>query len=324
MILNKGEFFEFINKENLFIYNNSTYKNYNLGNKVEIDKQISENCDVHYFKEDTVAYFKMSSSFYHFYIDEVALIFNLFRKDPTCLFLIEVDVDQYEKGHLGQFYQKDLFNILKDFKIKYKIIYNKNNKKIAIFSKATHVRTVEHGRYKILIDNLVETLSAYSNKDGLPPNKRVYLSRSMVLERNNFLEMNTPKNGSLPLKFKTDKRINDESLIETFFKEHGFEIVYPEKFESLFDQINFMSKVKLLISASGAGLTNCVLMQKNQKVIELMTTIATSGNDQVMSFFLELSVVMNHQYISIPHSRDPEEIIKSFKNNKYLMELISE
>jgi capsular polysaccharide biosynthesis protein len=85
-----------------------------------------------------------------------------------------------------------------------------------------------------------------------------------------------------------------------------------------------MSKVKLLISASGSGLTNYVLMQKNQKVIELMTTIATSGNDQVMSFFLELSVVMNHQYISIPHSRDPEEIIKSFKNNKYLMELISE
>jgi len=116
MILNKEEFFEFINKENLFIYNNSTYKNYNLGNKVEIDKQISENCDVHYFKEDTVAYFKMSNSFYHFYIDEVAFIFNLFKKDPTCLFLIEVDQDQYESGHLGQPYLRDFFNILKDFK----------------------------------------------------------------------------------------------------------------------------------------------------------------------------------------------------------------
>jgi len=324
VILNKEKFFEFINKENLFIYNNSTYKDYDLGNQVEINKQISENCDVHYFKENTVAYFKMFNSFYHFYIDEVAFIFNLFKKDPTCLFLIEVDQDQYESGHLGQPYLRDFFNILKDFKIKYKIIYNKNNKKIAIFSKATYVKTVEHGRYKILIDDLVETLSAYSNKDGLPPNKKVYLSRSMVLERDNFLEMNTLKHGSSSLQFKTDKRINNEDLIETFFQEHGFEIICPENFQSLFDQINFMSRVKLLISSSGSGLTNYILMQKNQKVVELMTTIATNGHDQLMPFFLELSFAMNHQHISIPHSRDPEEIIKSLKNNKYLMELISE
>jgi len=324
VILNKEKFFEFINKENLFIYNNSTYKDYDLGNQVEINKQISENCDVHYFKENTVAYFKMFNSFYHFYIDEVAFIFNLFKKDPTCLFLIEVDQDQYESGHLGQPYLRDFFNILTDFKIKYKIIYNKNNKKIAIFSKATYVKTVEHGRYKILIDDLVETLSAYSNKDGLPPNKKVYLSRSMVLERDNFLEMNTLKHGSSSLQFKTDKRINNEDLIETFFQEHGFEIICPENFQSLFDQINFMSRVKLLISSSGSGLTNYILMQKNQKVVELMTTIATNGHDQLMPFFLELSFAMNHQHISIPHSRDPEEIIKSLKNNKYLMELISE
>ena len=324
MILNKGEFFEFINKENLFIYANSTYKGYDLGNQVEINKQISENCDVHYFEENTVAYFKMFNSFYHFYIDEVALIFNLFKKDPTCLFLIEVDEDQYRSGHLGQPYLRDFFNILKDFGIKYKIIYNKNNKKIAIFSKATYIKTVEHGRYKVLVDGLVEKLSLYGNKDGSVPNKKVYLSRSMVLQRDNFLEMNTLSSGSLPLQFKTDKRIDNEDLIETFFQEHGFEIVCPESFQSLFDQINFMSKVKLLISASGSGLTNYILMQKNQKVIELMTTIATSGYDQVMPFFLELSFVMNHQHISIPHSRDPEEIIKSLKNNKYLMELISE
>jgi hypothetical protein len=324
VILNKEEFFEFINKENLFIYANSTYKDYNLGNQVEINKQISENCDVHYFKENTVAYFKMFNSFYHFYIDEVALIFNLFKKDPTCLFLIEVDKDQYESGHFGQPYLRDFFNILKDFGIKYKIIYNKNNKKIAIFSKATYIKTVEHGRYKVLVDGLVEKLSLYGNKDGSVPNKKVYLSRSMVPQRDNFLEMNTPKHGSSSLQFKTDKRINNEDLIEIFFQEHGFEIVCPENFQSLFDQINFMSRVKLLISASGSGLTNYILMQKNQKVIELMTTIATSGYDQVMSFFLELSFAMNHQHIIIPHSRDPEEIIKSLKNNKYLMELINE
>ena len=39
-----------------------------------------------------------------------------------------------------------------------------------------------------------------------------------------FLEMNTPSSGSLSLQFKTDKRINNEDLIETFFQEHGFEI----------------------------------------------------------------------------------------------------
>ena len=210
MILNKGEFFEFINKENLFIYANSTYKDYDLGNQVEINKQISENCDVHYFEENTVAYFKMFNSFYHFYIDEVALIFNLFKKDPTCLFLIEVDEDQYRSGHLGQPYLRDFFNILKDFGIKYKIIYNKNNKKIAIFSKATYIKTVEHGRYKVLVDGLVEKLSLYGNKDGSVPNKKVYLSRSMVLQRDNFLEMNTPRSGSSSLQFKTDKRIDNE------------------------------------------------------------------------------------------------------------------
>ena len=323
MILNREDFFDFINEKNVFIYNDSQKLTYNLGNRNAIDAQISDNCDVYYFNEDTVAYFRIFHSLYHFYIDEMSLIFNLFKKDRNCLFLIETNANDFESIHLGHAYLKDFFKILEDFKIKYKIIYNKNNKKIAIFSKSTYIRKFSDGRYKVLVEDLMKTLSVYIN-NSLPTDKKVYLSRSMVNEKYNFLEMNKVQDGMLPVKFKTDKRINDENLIEEFFKKYNFEIINPEKFNSLFDQLNYMNSVKLLVSATSAGLTNCIFMKKNQKVIELSTDIAIGGQEEVHSFFLELCFIMNHQYINIPHLRKASDIIKSFTNNKYLMELINE
>lgn len=325
MLLNNKEFFDFIDKKNVFIYGDLNKPiTYDINNKSEIDNEVANNCDVYYFDE-TVAYFKISYSIYHFYIDQLSFIFYLFKKNPDCLFLLEAN--HYDENtltfHFNQPFLKDLFKVFDDLGLKYKIIDNRNNKKIAIFSNSTYKRKVEGGLHKPLIDILIRDLSKYIKTSNTFPNKKVYLSRSKVIQKDNFLEMNSNKENLIPIKFKTDIRINNEKLIEDFFADKNFEIIHPEDFSSLFDQINFMNNTRLLISSTSAGLTNCLFMQTGQKVVELSTDVAIGGREEVHPFFFYLSFIMNHQYISIPHLRQAEQIIKSINETKYLLELVN-
>jgi hypothetical protein len=65
------------------------------------------------------------------------------------------------------------------------------------------------------------------------------------------------------------QRIDDDSKIRDFFISSGFEIVYPEQFETFIDQINYFSECRVLAGISGSALANSIFMKPGGAVIEL-------------------------------------------------------
>ena len=86
-----------------------------------------------------------------------------------------------------------------------------------------------------------------------------------------------------------------------------------------------------MVAVTSAGLTNCIYMQENTKLVELVTpqVIEISKNNNIHlaislhSFWQAVTSTKNIDHISIGnHSRDAEYIVNKIKNNKYLEELI--
>lgn len=76
------------------------------------------------------------------------------------------------------------------------------------------------------------------------------ISRKLFISR-----MNRPGN-----------RLVNQIKIEQIFKEHGYEIIYPE-IMSFQDQLRIFSEAEFIAGASGAGFTNILFANKNAKII---------------------------------------------------------
>ena len=76
------------------------------------------------------------------------------------------------------------------------------------------------------------------------------------------------------------KIVNERELLP-LLREHGYEIIYPEK-KSLIEQVMLFSESKALISIHGAALTNCMFMNKESKVMEIRNA---EWNSQPLCFW---------------------------------------
>ena len=88
-----------------------------------------------------------------------------------------------------------------------------------------------------------------------------------------------------------NKRIKNEESLEIFFLENGFEIVYPEDFNTVQDEINYFAQVSTLVSASSSALCWLIFMQFNGNILELQTEFPAS----------EISTALHHQYSALSH-----------------------
>lgn len=124
--------------------------------------------------------------------------------------------------------------------------------------------------------------------------------------------------------FRTQIRIDDEKALIDFFEGHSFEVVYPEDFTSVKEQIEFMRTVKVLVSLSGSGLTNQLFMKPGQTVIELTNAVTNydpvsiSNIKEFHNQYLTLSLARDHTYISVPHKRNFLEVKSKFESNQML------
>ncbi len=158
--------------------------------------------------------------------------------------------------------------------------------------------------------------------------KKVYLSRKNFADRapikkSEILNPNFSKNTS-------DIRMLDEYILELFFRENGFEIVYPEDFETIDDQINYFSQSKILVSVTSSGLGNMIFMPKNSSILELTTSFMALSEESdstgysgrrvvevLHNQYGPLSHILGHAYAKIPnYSRYPKDIIDYIMNNK--------
>jgi hypothetical protein len=141
---------------------------------------------------------------------------------------------------------------------------------------------------KPVSDFLVENLSPQ-----VPTaTKKIYLSRRKVTY--SFLD-----------------RIDDEEGLEEYVKTLGFEVVYPEDFDSYHEQLDKISEAKVLMSLTSSGLSASLVLAPETWVVELSSFMHVKSGDPALengydirysSFhdhYRVMSTVRNGLYLSI-------------------------
>jgi hypothetical protein len=133
------------------------------------------------------------------------------------------------------------------------------------------------------------------------PNKKIYLSRKNYPNR--------------------DIRIDDEEILENYFIEKGFQVVYPEDIPTFKEQFELFNSCSTLIALSGSGLTSLIFMQKDQRVIEILTEVMvgyTMSDDetQIINYgihdhYKEMSILKNHTYLAVLNSEKQAALVKA-------------
>jgi capsular polysaccharide biosynthesis protein len=159
------------------------------------------------------------------------------------------------------------------------------------------------------LDNGVPLLYNYLlNKYNMvpeTPNKKIYISRKNYPGR--------------------DLRVDDEEILENYFIEKGFQVVYTEDIATFKEQFELLNSCSVLAGLSGSGLTGLIFMQKNQKVIEILTEVMvgfTISNDEtkkiiygIHKHYGEMSLLKNHEYLVVLNSEKQAELVKAKLDN---------
>lgn len=164
------------------------------------------------------------------------------------------------------------------------------------------------------------------------PTKKIYLSRGKTTTYNGNTNMPMPQNfaeNSLDIdeyrknnQYKFSNRIDDEKLVEDYFIDLGFTIVYAEDIKSFEEQLQLIASCKIVASVTSSSLTTCFVMAPNTSVVELSTplengspiSIDNPGFD-VHHHYKLFSDVGRKNYLSIPHNRIASDLISSIENN---------
>lgn len=297
--------------------------NYTLRNKFSNNEQNL----MDFISSQQKVFVNTSSSFYHFYHDDLAEFYLQYKKTPDAKFIVDIthiaDLDPLP-SHVKLF-----FNFLNNNKVDYVPIdfrkvdkFNINNyyyrrpdsESPSINNPAVEIREFS----KNFVNDLTKSAT-----------KKVYLSRKNFRSRDLSLIIK----GRLP--YENDDRIDDEKKLEDYFSSLGFEIIVPEDFKNMEEQINYFYEVKTLVSLTGSGITNSCFMQENSKVIEITTPLISfsglvgngvigelpQGQQEIHHFYHGMSLRLNNKYMSIPNeNRKSEEIIKIIENDKLLKE----
>jgi capsular polysaccharide biosynthesis protein len=133
------------------------------------------------------------------------------------------------------------------------------------------------------------------------PNKKIYISR---------------KNYSSP-----DIRVDNEEILENYFIEKGFQIVYPEDIPTFKEQFELFNSCSTLAALSGSGLTSLMFLQENQKVVEILTEVMvghTISDDLTVDIvygihdhYRYMALLKNHTYLAVLNSEKQAELIKA-------------
>lgn len=252
---------------------------------------------------------QLSPSIYHFVAEDMMdVICNFYYNDKYKDMQLVIDVSQiWEILHKGKNYDIFWFFLqsLKDKKIDHKVI---NLGKFDVL----------HLDSFFLLENLLNSsldkfskihkyLLDYVKEPDVEPYKKVYVSRSKY-------QVPQPKEIIGPdgkVAEIAPSRIDDESVIEKIFVDLGFEIVYPEDFESFNEQLNFFYSVKTMASITSAGMVNQIYMQPGGNVIEIITPLiaqpiggdGTKGyvNAEFHNYYKNMAASFGHFYFGLPN-----------------------
>jgi hypothetical protein len=288
--------------------------------------QIKNNGDIKNFLSDNKKVFiSLTTQPYHFFNDCIGHFLSIYKKEPDALYIFDISALHKRDEKYLFFFQK----ILKEKNIN--CIFLQLRPETIIYANNFYIQytfndTTNAG------NNIYNFFSSCIKNKEIKPFRKIYLSRSFIQKRD-FSKIILPG-----ASFSHDQRIDDETLLENYLKDNGFEIIIPEtSFETFEDQINKFYEAKTIISLTGSGLINMVWMQPGSTVIELATSMVVPLHfvneennvrhveETIHHFFSTLSINKQHNYIAIPNTkRSAENIIKNIENNYFLKSIVKE
>jgi hypothetical protein len=201
-----------------------------------------------------------SPSPFHYVTGIYGSIANALEIFDNPLFII--NTSRIKSPHCSQSLVSFLYYFLQDNNIDYVSVDSEDSVGILI----DNYYLFTFGEYPIpnAINKIHNMFLKYVDDKDATPYKKVYVSRKKV-------------NTGIPVYKILDEsyliRIDNELEIENFFKSNGFEIVYPEDFKSLRDQVNYFYSAKTVASISGGGALNLIFMQEGGNAIEIVSPL---------------------------------------------------
>ena len=275
-------------------------------------------------------FISMPISIYHFFIDYAGKILKQASLENN-LELIVLDYNLKNSPFGTRIYTETL-NLIQSAGVKVKVVDTNLYEGIIIDKVYVMPPYSVHQNYEKSLYDAAITL--VDNKK-IVPFRKAFLSRRQMGDRQNF-------NVDLPVKH--DNRIDNHDKIENYFKSIGYEIVTPEHFGSLKEQVTFFYETKILVSTTSSGLMNSAFMQEGQTVVELQTPLIVHmprqdqmGNligspfdfsnmvaaEQLHYFYIKMAFQKKHKYLALNNlTRDSGKIISTIENDKYLKDLL--
>lgn len=198
---------------------------------------------------------------------------------------------------------------------------------------------IRYGRLEIVADFFSEGLD-YST----PPTKKTYLSRGKTTTHNGNTQVNLDllaidKSPEIideirdTMIYQFSDRVDDEKALEDYFRDLGFDIVYPEDIPSYKDQLQLIASSRVLMSLTSSAMSPCFVMAPNTTVVEIATPLMTyiredgTPHPEYLDFhdhYKILSSIRNSFYACIPNKhRSAKDVINTIENTLGLKALLS-
>jgi hypothetical protein len=268
-----------------------------------------------FMSKDIKLVLPMYSALFHLMFDTLGVILNEYKKNKDLVFILDWHRDSDDRvGPLAEF----VIGVLDSKGIKYHFVDLKNSR--MLINRFYFVNNITYGFDKF------KAVSDWADQSGLidnaVPYKKIYLSRSLAAKSQDFNRWKRPDliPGS---PFADDNRIDNEDLIEEYFKSHGYEIVYAENMGSYEDRIKYFSSVEVLVSPTGAGLCHSIFMSPRSRIVELAIPMGATEDDGHWSFTLhelykKICLARGVPHITIASMRSANDIIASIECNDFL------
>lgn len=266
---------------------------------------------------------------YNFFYIVLSSIIRIHRHNPDAMFIIEPR--QVIHSADNKHFLKTFSNVLTCKGIKHTILDLDNYETLIV----NDFVLVPPGVIDFNHIDVEDAAEACRSVSGISAdhtgNKKVYVSRKNVVDDRSFVGLVKP---GLP--FDKDFRIFNEHILEGFLRSIGFEVVYPEDFQSMEDQIRYFSEVEVLVSVTSSGIANAMFMKPGGAIVELTTTFLMmmsyeetgmppyDAYESIHHIYNNIAYVLGHDYFAIPnYTRQAEDIRDRIINNKYLKELFN-
>ena len=275
----------------------------------------------------TKIFISVNDAFYTLFHDLLPFVKKMFEYDPSIYFIIRNPWRRYGNDEVTETsrtrtieYALRFFDFL-GAKYSY---HGPGDGCVALKVNNRLVIEKNTDNFRLTAGDIAETFDAMrdmvltTKEKKVKPHRKVYLTRThLVKDRSEVWEV---RHGGRN-RYNTDLRIENEKVLEDYFKSNGYEIVIPEKkFKTVEDQIRFFNEVEVLVGVTGSGLGNMYFMQKDQYVIdiaaELMFGDDLFGALQVVNseLYVTDAYMKRQTYIALPSRRDALEVIPRFEH----------